>query len=103
MPGRVKDVSPTCPLEMPNSLTIGRKGRCYARSPEDRHQRHAPQNVEVVVSIDPANAPVSHCPLSHDRRIYRVVRFGGEIRHTLSARFGLRLSARSRMRKAEIL
>lgn len=50
------------------------EGRRYARGPEDRHQRHAPQNVEVVVFIDPANALVTHGLRSHDQRIYQVAR-----------------------------
>src|SRR5918994_1433771 len=52
----------------------GRKGRRHARGPEDRHQRHAPQDVEVVVFVDPANALVSLGLRSHDWRIYQVAR-----------------------------
>jgi hypothetical protein len=46
--------------------------RSNVRSPEDRHQRHTPQSVGVVVLIDPASALVSLG--SHDRRIYQLVR-----------------------------
>jgi hypothetical protein len=54
------------------------------------------------VLIDPANALVSLGLRSHDRRIHQVVRseVGSD---TLSARSGLRLSARARMRQAEVL
>ena len=50
----------------------GGSRRSNVRSPEDRHQRHTPQSVEVVVLIDPASALVSLG--SHDRRIYQLVR-----------------------------
>src|SRR5215217_5427877 len=72
----------------------GREGWRYARSSEYRHQRHAPQNVEVAVFIDPAYALVSLGLRSHDRRIYQVAR------SEVGKPFGLRLSAR---RRADLL
>src|SRR5215204_1538831 len=75
MPGRVNTVirSPTCPLETPSSRTMVGKAGVMLEVPST-HQRHAPQNVEVVVFIDPANTLVSFGLRSHDRRIYQVVR-----------------------------
>ena len=90
MEGEERDQEPNLTAGDTELPYDGRKCRRYARGPEDRHQRYAPQNVEVVVLIDAANALVSLGLRGHDRRIYQVVRSEVES-DTLSARFGLRL------------
>src|SRR5829696_6421752 len=97
MPGSVKNVirSPTCPLEMPNSCTMVGKAGVTLEVPRT-HQSYAPQYVEVVVLIDPANALVSLSLRSHDRKIYQVVcsEVGSGAHSKHATPFGLRLSAR---------